>query len=141
LTYLEHFPNGVFADMARGRLSGLLQPVKVIDAVSSCKPPKPEKIKVKQTVKKAEPLKLRQEPPVFKKPKPKPPRVLKKPPKPPRTPPKRTKKPQVTEEEIPIIEEELEPEVEVPKRKRLPRFPRLRFRVPLRENPCPNNDC
>ncbi len=140
--YLQHFPNGVFADLAHGRLAGYLEPANNVAEVPTCKPPKREKIKSKEPVKKVEPLKLKQERPVFKRPKPKLEPVLKKPPKQ-RTPPvKRPRKPQVTIEVVPEIEDEVvEPEVEPPRRKRLPRFPRFKFKVPVQERPCTNNDC
>ena len=142
LAYLKHFPNGIFVDMARGRLAGLLQPANLVTDLPSCEPPKRGKIKTKVPAKKVEPLKIRQEPSVFKKPKPKAPPVFKNPTKPKPPPIKRPRRPRVTEEEIPVFEEEPpEPEIDIPKRKRLPRILRLRLRLPVRENPCPNNDC
>ena len=152
LAYLQHFPDGIFADIARGRLGGLLERVKLEPKLEQCEPPAP--LKIRPQKKKAEPLKLKQETPKIRKVKPKPPPIIQKPrpiiqqPKrkiPPRI--KRPRPPRVVEEDIPVLDPVIEdqpqpdePDVEIPRRKKFKiRIPRIKF--PRQENTCPNNDC
>ena len=137
LAYLRAFPDGVFAGIARGHLGGLLERVKQDTKLPVCETPKV----VKPPTRKVEPVKAKQPLPLVKVVKPKPKPVVEKPkkrppvvrrPKPPR-PPR-----EIIEEEPPVFEED-EPEIEIPRRRRLPRFPR--FPIPQREDTCPNGDC
>jgi TPR repeat protein len=128
LAYLENFPDGVFADIARGKLGGLLERVKFEPREEACEPPKNEKkkpqVKVKPPVKKIEPVKVRQEipkikklppkrpPPVVEKPKKKPPPKIRSPKqRPPKVRPPRDDPPEIEEE--PEFEPEREPDPEV----------------------------
>ena len=140
LAYLTAFPDGVFADIARGRLGGLLERVIQQPKLENCAPPK----LVKQPVKKAEPVKPKQPVQLLKpvKPKPKPKPVLEKPKKKPPTRVNRPRPPrEILEEEPPEFEEDI-PEIDEPPRRRPPRFPRFpRLPLPQQEDTCPNGDC
>ena len=138
LAYLDAFPDGVFADIARARLGGLLQRVKQEPKRAACDPPKV----VKQPVKKVEPVKSKPPVQLLKPVKPKPKPVLEKPKKKPPTRVNRPRPPRVIiEEEPPVFEEEI-PEIEEPPRRRPPRFPRFpRLPLPPQEDTCPNGDC
>ncbi len=140
LAYLEAFPNGVFADIARARLGGLLERVKQEPKVAACDPPKV----IKQPTRKIEPvIRLKQDPPKVIKQKPKAPPVVKKPKR--KDPPpqiKRPKRPQVIiEEDFPVIEEPDAQEPETPRIriKRFPRFPRLP--IPHDDDQCGVDGC
>ena len=134
LAYLKHFPDGVFSEIAKRRLGGLLDRVNLEPKEQNCEPPAP--VKIKKPTRKVEPVKLREPPPKIKKDKPKPPPVVVKPkPKPiaekpkrkPEPPRQRPRRPIVEIEEEEAVFEEEEPELEIPPRKlrlRLPRFPR-----------------
>lgn len=144
LAYLRYFPNGVFVDMARGRLAGWLQPLNPVRQVPSCDPPKRVKTKAKEPVKKVEPLKIRQAPPILKKPKPKPkaPPVFKNPTKPKPPPIKRPRRPRVTDAETPVIEQQPdEPQIKIPTRKLLRKLLKLRLQFPAEKDQCTHSEC
>lgn len=153
LAYLDAFPDGVFADIARGRSSGLLERVKLEPKLAACEPPKVVKPSAKppakrvEPVKRVDPIKPKFQPPfvkpvkpkpkpVFEKPKQRPPKVRR--PKPPRV--IFEEDPQIIEEDPPVFERD--PQIDVPPRRRLPKFPRFpRFPQPQQEDTCPNGDC
>jgi TPR repeat protein len=122
LAYLQNFPEGVFANIARGRLGGLLEHVKIEPAKEQCESPKPvkkvdpPKRKVEQPKRKIEPPPVRKPPPVIEKPKPKPvpPKVKPRPVKPkPQKPPRRPRPPREDPPEF-DPEPEFEPEPDDP---------------------------
>jgi TPR repeat protein len=140
LAYLKNFPDGVFSEIAKRRLGGLLERVNVQPKEPNCEPPAPP-VKLKKPIRKVEPVKLREPPPKVNKVEPKrPPPVVKQKPKPkpvaekpkrkPDPPVKRPRRPRVVIEEEPEFEEE-EPEFEIPRRKIRLRFPR----IPRQEQP------
>jgi TPR repeat protein len=156
MAYLKHFPDGIFADIARSRAGGLIEQPKL--EAQACIAPVPVVPKAKKRTPKVELVKPRQDPPpVVKKPRPiapvvqkpkrpviveKPKRavVVEKPKRTPKPPVKRPKRPRViVHDEEPVFEED-EPEVEIPRRRirlRLPRFPRPQEEdVPQRGQGC-----
>ncbi len=139
LAYLEAFPNGVFADIARARLGGLLERVKQEPKLAACDPPKV----IKQPTRKIEPvIRLKQDPPKVIKQKPKAPHVVKKPKRKDPPPVKKPRRPPVIiEEDFPVIEEPDVQEPETPRIriKRFPRFPRLP--IPQDDGQCGVDGC
>jgi uncharacterized caspase-like protein/TPR repeat protein len=153
LAYLDAFPDGIFADIARNRLGGLLERVKPEPQVAACEPlplvkqpKKKSEPAIKRPIKKADPVRPRPAPPVVKPVRPRPivEKPVRRPPtrvKPPR-PPKLPKRPPVIiDEEPPVIDEE--PDFNEPPRR--PKFKlKLRlpkFEVPQDDNPCPRGGC
>ncbi len=155
LAYLDAFPDGIFADIARGRLGGLLERVKLDTKSASCE--SPPLVKSKPPSKKLEPVKPKLEPPKLKKPKFEPPPMVieqpKRKPKPiiekpvRRPPPPKVRRPNrppvVFEPDGPVIEEDPGPPIDLPPRRKFPRFPKIpRIFIPQQEpDPCPNGDC
>jgi Sel1 repeat len=128
LAYLKAFPDGVFADIARNRLSGFLDRVKQEPKLASCETPKVLKQPTKkiEPVRKLDPVKPKQPVVTPVKPKPKPKPIVE---KPKNQPPPRVRRPrpqrEIIIEEDPVIEQPDQPQFDIPRFKRRLRLPKI----------------
>ncbi len=158
LAYLEAFPDGIFADIARNRLGGLLERVKQEPTVAACEPlplvKQPKKRfepVVKKPVKRVDPVRPKPLPPVIKPVRPKP--VIEKPVRrpPPRVRPPKPPKPTRPPRPPRVIIEDEQPDFEEPEFDEPPRRPKLKLKLKLRipgfekpqrdDNPCHGGEC